>query len=43
MDVVAAALKNVYDRRDQIKRGLDIQKEAPIMRHFTVELERSAE
>jgi len=40
MDVVAAALKNVFDRRMDIKRGVKIVKEAPIMRHFTVELER---
>lgn len=40
MDVIAAALKNVYDRRDQITRGLKIVREAPIMRHFTVELEQ---
>ena len=40
MDVVAAALKNVFDRRDQISSGYKILKEAPIMRHFTVELER---
>jgi len=40
MDVVAAALKNVFDRREWITRGFLIQKEAPIMRHFTVELER---
>ena len=40
MDVIAAALKNVYDRREQITRGLKITKEAPLMRHFTVELER---
>ena len=39
MDVVAAALKNVYDRRHTIKQGFKIVKEAPIMRHFTVELE----
>ena len=39
MDVVAAALKNVYDRREQITSGVRILKEAPIMRHFTVELE----
>jgi tryptophanase len=39
MDVVAVALKNVFDRRDEIKRGLKIVKEAPIMRHFTVELD----
>ena len=38
MDVVAAALKNVFDRRSEIKSGVEIVKEAPIMRHFTVEL-----
>jgi tryptophanase len=40
MDVVAAALKNVCDRRHQIKTGLKIVNEAPIMRHFTVELDK---
>ena len=40
MDVIAAALKNVYDRRTEIKSGVRIVTEAPIMRHFTVELER---
>ena len=39
MDVIAAALKNVYDRRDRIKHGVKIVWEAPIMRHFTVQLE----
>lgn len=41
MDVIAAALKNVYDRRDQITRGYVITREQPIMRHFTVELDRA--
>ncbi len=40
MDVVAVALKNVFERRDEISRGIRIIKEAPIMRHFTVELEK---
>lgn len=40
MDVVAAALKNVYERKDRITKGLKIVDEAPIMRHFTVELEK---
>lgn len=40
MNVVAAALKNVFDRREQIKHGVKITWEAPIMRHFTVQLER---
>jgi tryptophanase len=39
MNVVAAALKNVFDRRQSINQGFKIVKEAPIMRHFTVELE----
>ena len=39
MDVVAAALKNVFDRRDEITRGVRITWEAPLMRHFTVKLE----
>jgi tryptophanase len=39
MDVIAVALKNVYDRRNKITKGLKITREAPIMRHFTVELE----
>jgi len=40
MDYVAAALKNVFDRRQNIERGYRIVYEAPIMRHFTVELEK---
>ncbi len=40
MDVVAVAIKNVFDRRHEIKRGVEILKEAPIMRHFTVELNK---
>lgn len=40
MDYIAAALYNVFKRRDEITRGLKILNEAPIMRHFTVELEK---
>ena len=40
MDYVAASVINVYDRRKEITNGLKILKEAPIMRHFTVELDR---
>lgn len=40
MDVIAAALKNVYDRREEIKHGVRITWEAELMRHFTVQLER---
>ena len=41
MDVIAVALKNVFDRRDQITKGLKIINEGPIMRHFTVELDKA--
>ena len=40
MDVIAVALKNVYDRRNEIKRGVKIVWETELMRHFTVKLER---
>lgn len=40
MDVIAAALKNVYDRHEQVTRGVAIEWEAPLMRHFTVKLRR---
>lgn len=40
MKVIAAALKNVYDRRKTITRGVAIEWEAPLMRHFTVQLKR---
>ena len=38
--VVAAALRNVYDRRESITSGYKIVGEQPIMRHFTVELSK---
>lgn len=41
MDVVAVALKNIFDRREEIDHGYRIKKEAPIMRHFSVELEHA--
>lgn len=40
MDVVATAMKNLWDRRDSITNGFKIVEEAQIMRHFTVKLER---
>jgi len=40
MDYVAASVINVFDRRKEITKGLKILKEAPILRHFTVELAR---
>jgi tryptophanase len=40
MDYIAACLKNIWDRHDEITSGLRIVREAPILRHFTVELEK---
>ncbi len=40
MDYVAVAIANVFEKRNSIKHGFKILWEAPIMRHFTVELER---
>ena len=43
MDYVAAALKNVCDRSGSIRHGYRIVKELPIMRHFTIELEKAGQ
>ncbi len=40
MDYIAVAMANVFERRNEIQRGLRITWEAPILRHFTVELEK---
>ncbi len=40
MDYIAVAIKNVFDRKDPINKGVKIVDEAPILRHFTVKLER---
>ena len=40
MDVIAVALKNVFDRRNEISRGVKIVWEPELMRHFTVKLEK---
>jgi tryptophanase len=40
MDFVAVALKNIWDKRHAINSGYRITYEAPIMRHFTVKLEK---
>jgi tryptophanase len=40
MEYVAVALANIYQRRNEITNGYKILREAPIMRHFTVELEK---
>jgi tryptophanase len=39
IDYVSAVVRNVFDRRTEIKRGFRIVWEAPIMRHFTVKLD----
>ncbi len=39
MDVIAVALKNVFDRRNEITHGYKIVWETELMRHFTVQLE----
>jgi tryptophanase len=38
LDFVGVALKNVYDRRESIRTGYRITNEAPILRHFTIQL-----
>lgn len=43
LNVIAAAIKNVYDRRESITRGLKITWEAPLLRHFTVKLAPAGE
>jgi tryptophanase len=40
MDYVAAVIHNVFERRTNVNQGVKIMWEAPIMRHFTVKLER---
>ncbi len=40
MDYIAVALKNIYDTRSEAKHGYRIIEEAPIMRHFTVKMEK---
>jgi len=40
MEFVAAVVKNVFDRRESIRNGYRILWEAPILRHFTIELEK---
>jgi tryptophanase len=40
MDYVAATVGNVFLNRNNIRRGFKITSEAPILRHFTVGLER---
>lgn len=40
IDYVASAVINVFERRNELKRGFKIISEAPILRHFTMELEK---
>ena len=40
MRYIAAVIKEIYDSRAKAKRGYRIIDEAPIMRHFTVKLEK---
>jgi tryptophanase len=40
MEYVAATARNVFERKDNIRRGFSIGWEAPIMRHFTVKLNK---
>jgi tryptophanase len=40
MGYVAASMGNIYENRNSVKRGFSIKREAPILRHFTIELER---
>lgn len=41
IEYVAAALSNIWERRQDIRKGYKIISEAPIMRHFTIELEKA--
>jgi tryptophanase len=40
MDYIAVTLKNIFDTRHEAKHGYRIAEEAPIMRHFTVKMEK---
>ena len=40
MEYVAQVCKNIFDRRNELRHGYKIIEEAPIMRHFTVKLEK---
>lgn len=40
MDYIAVSLKNIFETRHEAKHGYRIMEEAPIMRHFTVKMEK---
>lgn len=41
INYIAVALKNVFDRREEIRKGYKIIWEPEILRHFTVQLEKA--
>ncbi|MGV4414961.1 tryptophanase [Chryseobacterium sp. T1] len=41
MDYIAAAVKNVFNRRSEVTKGYKITKEPAILRHFTVQLDKA--
>jgi len=41
MEYVAAVVSNVFKRRESIVKGYKITREAEILRHFTIELEKA--
>ena len=41
MNYIAAAVSNVYERRNEITKGYKIVKEPAILRHFTVKLDKA--
>ncbi len=41
MDYIAVAIKNVFDRKNEIQKGYNITWESEILRHFTVKLEEA--
>lgn len=43
MDYTAAGLANIWERRGSMTRGYRITREAPLLRHFTVELAPAAD
>lgn len=41
INVIAVALRNIFDRRESITKGFTITWEAELLRHFTVELKKA--
>jgi tryptophanase len=40
IDYIAVTLKNIFDTRHEAKHGYKIIEEAPIMRHFTIKMDK---